>query len=258
MSNIAWPQEYDAEMYSFLSERNILGIEIAPTRIFQERTYENRERTVTFKRELLEKYNLSVVSMQSVCFGRNERIFLSEVERITLMEYIKKAIDFAADLECPNLVFGSPKNRNINKDQEQLAIDYFTALGKYASEKNTVFALEPNPVIYGTNFINTTTEALDFVKKCNVDGLKVNLDLGTVIYNEEKLDMLENDMRWINHVHVSEPYLEPIRHRNLHKKLADVLKKNKYTNYISVEMKSGSELSKIKDTLYYLEDVFKS
>ena len=31
ISNIAWEKEYDGEMYSFLKENDVDGIEIAPT-----------------------------------------------------------------------------------------------------------------------------------------------------------------------------------------------------------------------------------
>lgn len=258
ISNIAWQAENDAEMYSFLKEKKCTEIEIAPTRIFPENPYADLNKVANFKERLQKNYGLQVVSMQSICFGRNEAIFSSEEERNSLLEYIKQSIDFASVLGCNNLVFGSPKNRNINSNQEEIAISYFSEIGKYAAQKNTVFAFEANPVIYGTNFINTTQQALDFVKECNVEGLKVNLDLGTIIYNEEDLAILENNLKWINHVHISEPYLEEIQHRSLHKELATILRENKYKNYISVEMKSVSELEKIKDIIQYTQDVFKN
>ena len=258
ISNIAWQPENDAEMYAFLKENKCTGIEIAPTRIFPENPYSDLGKVASFSNELKVNYGLKVVSMQSICFGRNEAIFSSEEERNSLLNYIKQSIDFASVLGCNNLVFGSPKNRNINPNQEEIAIEYFSEIGKYAAKKNTVFAFEPNPVIYGTNFINTTIQALDFVKACNVEGLKVNFDLGTVIYNDESLAILENNLKWINHIHISEPYLEEIQQRSLHNELASILRKEKYENYISIEMKGGSELEKIKDIIQYTQDVFKN
>ena len=258
ISNIAWQPENDAEMYAFLKEKKCSGIEIAPTRIFPENPYSDLNRVANFREELQSDYGLQVVSMQSICFGRNEAIFSSEDERNSLLEYIKQSIDFASVLGCNNLVFGSPKNRNINPNQGEIALAYFSEIGKYAAEKNTIFAFEPNPVIYGTNFINTTNQAVDFVKECNVDGLKVNFDLGTVIYNEENLSVLEDNLKWINHIHISEPYLEEIQKRSLHQELASILRKGKYANYISIEMKGGSELEKIKDIIQYTQDVFKN
>jgi sugar phosphate isomerase/epimerase len=258
ISNIAWQPENDAEMYAFLQQKKCAGIEIAPTRIFPENPYSDLNKVSSFRNELQTNYGLQVVSMQSICYGRNEAIFSSEEERNSLLEYIKQSIDFASVLGCKNLVFGSPKNRNINSNQEDIALAYFLEIGKYAAEQNTVFAFEPNPIIYGTNFINTTNQALDFVKACNVDGLKVNFDLGTVIYNKENLSVLENNLKWINHIHISEPYLEVIQQRSLHNELASILRNENYANYISIEMKGGSELEKIKDIIEYTQDVFKN
>jgi len=256
ISNIAWQSENDKEMYSFLKDQNCNGIEIAPTRIFPEKPYKDLNKVKLFKEALQSNFGLQVVSMQSICFGKNEGLFTSSEEREILSGYVKEAIDFASVLECKNLVFGSPKNRNINEGQEELAISFFSEIGKYATKKNTIMAMEPNPVIYGTNFLTTTNEALEFVKKCDVEGLKVNFDLGTVIYNEENLAILKENLRWINHVHISEPYLEEIQQRSLHKELATILKNEGYSGYISIEMKGGSALEKIKDLFRYTQDAF--
>ena len=256
ISNIAWQVENDFEMYDFLKNHDLKGLEVAPTRIFGNDPYSNLDEVKVFKNKFKKDFGLKIVSLQSICFGKNEAIFSSVEERNILLNYIKEAIDFASVLECENLVFGCPKNRNISEGQENIAIDFFTEIGNYANDKNTIFALEPNPVIYGTNFLNTTQQALDFVKKCNVDGLKVNFDLGTVIYNDENLSVLNDNLQWINHVHISEPYLNEIQNRELHKELAAILKNQNYQNFISLEMKSGSELEKIKDIIIYAKDVF--
>lgn len=258
VSNIAWQATHDAEMYAFLKEKKCTGIEIAPTRVIPENPYSDVTKVAQFRDTLKADYGLQVVSMQSICFGRNEAIFSSEEERNSLLEYIKQSIDFASVLGCENLVFGSPKNRNINLGQEEIAMAYFSEIGRYAAQKNTVFAFEPNPIIYGTNFINTTNQALDFVKACNVEGLKVNFDLGTVLYNKENLAVLEKNLKWINHIHISEPYLEEIQPRTLHQELAALLRANHYDKYISIEMKGGSEIEKIKDIIQYTQDVFKN
>lgn len=258
ISNIAWQKEFDTAMYSFLQQNNIHGIEIAPTRIFEENPYSDLEKVQVFKGSLQQDFHLKVVSMQSICFGRNEAIFQSIEERTTLQKYIEKAIDFAAELNCNNLVFGSPKNRIIGENQMPLAITYFKELGNYAYSKNTVVAFEPNPVIYGTNFINTTAQSFELIKQCNSPGLKVNFDLGTFIYNNEDLATVDKNIEFINHVHISEPYLEKIKVTSLHSELADVLRKNNFSQYISIEMKQGMEISEIQDLILQIQDVFKN
>ena len=246
------------EAIRILLDGGATGVEVAPSLLFADPATASTQE-IHAARASFQAAGLPVVAMQALLFNRPQlKLFGSPAQRESLLQHLHTMAQLAAGLGATVLVFGSPKNRNINTNQEEIAVAYFSEIGKYAAEKNTVFAIEPNPVIYGTNFINTTNEALDFVKACNVEGLKVNFDLGTVIYNEESLAFLENNLKWINHIHISEPYLETIQKRSLHNELASILRKEKYDNYISIEMKSGSEIEKIKDIIEYTQDVFKN
>lgn len=260
ISNIAWSKEYDEEMYSYLNKNKLDGIEIAPTRIFEVNPYMELESAKEYEEYIKDKYSLEISSMQSIWFGKVENIFNSETERKELLSYTKKAIDFASEINCNNLVFGCPKNRNINNQQlysEDIVLEFFRELGDYALKKNTILAIEPNPSIYGTNFINTTKEAFNIVQDINNNGIKVNVDLGTIINNEESLSILAQNIDLINHVHISEPYLEEIQNREIHKQLVDILKYNDYKKYISIEMKNLNDISKVKNTILYILKIFK-
>ena len=91
ISNIAWKKEHDGEMYSFLQEQGIEGLEIAPTRIFPEEPYDKILEAGEWAKMLKEDYGLSIPSMQSIWFGRKEKIFSSQDEREILIQYTKKA-----------------------------------------------------------------------------------------------------------------------------------------------------------------------
>lgn len=256
ISNIAWSENDDPEMYDFIKSNNYNGIEIAPTRIIENDPYNNLDEIQKFSRFLSDKYQLEISSMQSICFGRQERIFGTEDERNILLNYLKKSIDFASVIKCKNLVFGSPKNRIIGNNQEKIGYTFFEELGNYAQLNNTVFALEPNPIIYGTNFINTSQEAFNYIKEINIEGLRVNFDLGTFIQNQETLDSFEQNLPWINHIHISEPYLEVIKERKIHQDLINILINNKYDKYISIEMKNSDSLESVKNTMLYIKNLF--
>ena len=219
ISNIAWEKEQDEEMYEYLSEIGYDAIEIAPTRIITEVPYDKIEEAREFAKMIEQKYNLKISSMQSIWFGKTEKIFGTVEEREELLKYTKKAIDFAKAIKCGNLVFGCPKNRNIQTPEDyKTAIEFFKEIGEYAEKNNTVFAIEPNPTIYNTNFINYTEDAIKIVKEINCKAVKVNMDFGTVIQNEEDiLSILENNYDQINHIHISEPNLEVVQQRELHK-----------------------------------------
>ncbi|CAG9704375.1 sugar phosphate isomerase/epimerase family protein [Clostridium neonatale] len=247
ISNIAWDKSKDEEMYKFLNEIGFDGLEIAPTRIFEESPYEKLNDIEKYSNLLHEKYNLNISSMQSIWYGKKEKIFGTEEERKELISYTKKAIDFAKRANCNNLVFGCPKNRIIDTiDKYYLGINFFKEIGQYAAENNIVVAIEPNPSIYNTNYINRTNEAFKIVKEIDSEGIKVNIDLGTIIENHEDIEILKDNMGLINHVHISEPNLNKIMFNGLHERLIKLLNECKYKNYVSIEMKNLNDIENVK------------
>lgn len=66
----------------------------------------------------------------------------------------------------------------------------------------------------------------------------VNLDLGTMIQNNESIESLINqNIKHIKHVQISVPYLlNVLKYKNKIKELIKSLKVNKYRNNISIEM----------------------
>lgn len=257
VSNIAWTDSHDRDMYRYLSHNGFKGLEIAPTRIFPEKPYDKLGDAVRFKEEMKETYNLEISSMQSILFQREEKLFGTNEERQILKDYTKKSIDFANALGCRNLVFGSPKNRIIESDDQYcLAVDFFRELGQYAVKKDTVLAIEANPALYGTNFINTTRQAFGLVKDVNIKGFRVNIDCGTMIHNNEGTEVLSDNMELINHIHISEPYLIPVKNRQIHRELSDLLKRKSYDKYVSLEMKNIDDIENLKLCIKYIKEVF--
>lgn len=257
ISNIAWLGENDNIIYLMMRKLGFSGLEIAPTCVITDNPYDNVAYVKKWAENLKEKNGFSIPSMQSIWYGRTEKIFATEEEREILICYTKKAIDFAAAVKCKNLVFGCPRNRAIaENDDIKIAIRFFYQIGQYASERNVIIALEANPRIYNTNFINTTAEAINFIKKVGSDGLRLNLDIGTLIANDETLDDLRGNEYLINHIHISEPRLKHIEKRSLHYELRKMLDNAKYDKYISIEMNEDVGLEGIQESMEYVRGVF--
>lgn len=253
ISNIAWSAEYDNEMYLFLKEQEFSGLEIAPTRLFPHNPYEHTAEAKSFAEILRTAYHLKISSVQSLWYGRNENIFAGTDDRNFLIDYTKQAVLFARAAGCHNLVFGSPKNRNMpSPDYLPEAIAFFRELCSFALEHEAVIAFEPVPSYYGTNLINTTQEAFEFCRKINCDGFKINYDLGTAIYNNENFDIIGPNIGLINHIHISEPQLACIEKRELHKQLKTL----DYNGFISIEMKNPGNLETVKNTVRYIREIF--
>ena len=256
ISNIGWSEEHDKAVYGLMRKYGYSGLEIAPTRIFPEHPYDKCAEAETWSKKLRDNDGLSVPSMQSIWFGRQENIFGTEEEQKSLLEYTKKAIDFAAAIRCENLVFGCPRNRNIPEGADaDTAIAFFQELGEYAVQKETVIGMEANPPIYNTNYINDTKSAIELIKKVDSAGFRLNLDVGTMIQNEEDVSELIGNVRLINHVHISEPGLKPIEKRDIHCALKNLLLKEGYHRFISIEMGKIEDMDLLEEKMKYVGEL---
>lgn len=257
LSNIGWDAAEDARMYEHMAEMDFSGLEIAPTRLFPEDPYSHTKEAAAFAQDLRRNYGLRVCSMQSLWYGKTERLFGSEAERAALLDYTCRAIDFAAAMDCPVLVLGSPKNRCLDDvSMRPAAVEFFQQAANYADTAHCTVALEPNPVIYGTNFINTTAQAGALCRAVGMQGFGINLDFGTIIENDEQMDEIEKCLDCVVHVHISEPNLVPIQHRPQHVQLRSLLEHQKYEGYVSEEMKNTGDLNDILNAAAYLREVF--
>ena len=72
ISNIAWSDVQDDEMYKILHEAKFEGLEIAPTRFEPDNPYTNTASSVQKAKYLKEEYNLQISSMQSIWFEKRE------------------------------------------------------------------------------------------------------------------------------------------------------------------------------------------
>lgn len=257
ISNIAWEFVNDACIYEYMHYTGYSALEIAPTRIFPENPYVQLDRARKWSENIYRDYGFSISSMQSIWHGKQERIFGTAEERQSLIDYTKKAIDFAEAIGCKNLVFGCPRNRNVTgKSDTMLAIPFFREIGNYAVEHGTVIAMEANPSIYNTNYINDTPSALRLIEEVNSAGFRLNLDIGTIIENEESMEELTRYFKFISHVHISEPGLKPLVKRNLHQELKDILLREKYKGFVSIEMAKTQDTDIIKDAMDYVREIF--
>ncbi len=257
ISNIAWETQNDSYVYGLMKKYGYSGLEIAPTRIFPENPYKNLEEAAEWSSTLKWKYGFTVPSIQSIWFGRQEKMFSSEEEREILTDYTKQAIDFAVAIGCKNLVFGCPRNRNCKGGAKMdVAIAFFRELGEYAASRGTAIGMEANPPIYHTNYINDTMSALELIQQVGSEGFLLNLDVGTMIQNNEDVAELAGQVRYINHIHISEPGLRPIKVRRIHKELKKLLLTEQYEGYVSVEMGKTEDMADIDYALHYVQEIY--
>lgn len=254
VSQIAYAPEDELQALATLQSLGFTGLEVAPPRIAGPEPYNSPEKAAAFSLEAQTGFGLYICSMQSIWFGQTGNMF--GPERQQLLQYTKQAIAFAQAMGCPNLVFGNPKNRMLPQGENGgTAVSFFKELGDFAARHGCVLALEANPPVYGTNFMNTTADALAMVNQVGAAGCLLNLDFGTIIINGEDVAALQGQVKHIHHVHISEPELALIQPREGHKQLARLLREEGYDGYVSIEMKQ-QPLENVKRAASYLAEVF--
>lgn len=258
VSNIAWSHQENNQHYHLLQQHGISYLEVAPFIALEKGIYATEDDLNLFRKTLC-RYGLSLISLQSLLFGipREMALFEGEAKRQELKQTLREVIDFAAQIGVKNLVFGSPKQRIIlNWEEQDAGIQLFKEIGDYAYSNGVVLAVEPNAAVYGTNFVNTLEEAIDFIEKVQSKGVALNFDLGTFILEEETIENFKRSYPYIHHVHMSAPYLHPLTNvsQTLMIECLRYLKKMNYQGGISIEMKKTDEgLISVEQAIRYLK-----
>ncbi|WP_127090647.1 sugar phosphate isomerase/epimerase family protein [Aquabacter cavernae] len=221
VSNIAWPAAQADAVYDVLAELSVPGLEIAPGILFAGEPdpfvpSEAALRTVTAR---LDKAGLTLCSMQSLLFGvAGAELFGAPEARGAFEGGLLRAIALAGRLGIPNLVVGSPRNRVIPdlfspEQVREISLKLFRRLGDRAAQAGCVLAMEPNPAVYGTNFLTTLEETDAFVRAVDHPAVRVNFDVGAMHVNGAFAHLeaaLAVSRPRISHVHLSEPQLGPV------------------------------------------------
>lgn len=262
ISNIAWNVEQDEQIRELLYQKGIRGIEIAPTKIWQFPDRVSYEEAIEYKK-FWESKEIQVVGAQSLLYNKSElAIFDPSKERETV-EYLEKMIKLVSWLGGRVLVFGSPKNRrtygyNIETIYQK-SQSIFKGLAEFSYDLGCVFCIEPNPPEYGCNFVTNMSEALELVSKIDHPGFRLHLDTSSIFINEELIEeAIETYSPFIEHVHISEPFLEKVGDKsdlNKHSSICRSLRKINYGRWISIEMKFQSSNSFYMDIINAIDFV---
>jgi len=267
ISNIAWDKSEDAAVFGLMLKYGFTGLEVAPGRVF-EQPFEAAQKDITGFLLNISSYGIKPVAMQALLFGRPDlKIFGPEETRKQTLEYLKNVILFAQRLGIGALVFGSPKNRDTGGMEktaaEKIAIFFFRELAVFAARHGAKVCIEPNPAIYGTDFINTTNEAALFVKSVNNSAFSIHIDTGAIIMNGEDPARSAGVLAPRSaHVHISEPGLDPVPQATsieIHEKIASALRKNNYAGFVSIEMKKPDavkRLETIEKALSFVREIY--
>jgi nucleoside-diphosphate-sugar epimerase len=220
VSELAWKLEDDRLMAPWLKSRGLANTEAVPSK-------DNWN---------MDKYT-KIYSAQSILYGEQIQIF-KEKERF--MSILESKLQLLESKATHLIIFGSPLQRIYNGEE---TIEYFREVGDLCKKYNIIFCLENNSSKYGCNWMMTIKDAIKFVKEVNHSHVKVNLDTGSMIMENEDYDINHSNIHYISHVQISFPNLSGWNetYTPILKKVINELHVNSYSGKISLEIK-GSEV----------------
>lgn len=246
LSQIAWAPQDQPAVFSLLRESGFSAVEVAPGRVAGPDPYERPAEAAVFAASLAEEHGLAVCSLQGIWWGLVGSLF--GAGRPDIAAATRGAIRFAKATGAANVVIGGPKQRvmpsaeelaergSSPREMEAVAAALFHEWGEYAVLHGTCIGLEALPPTLETNFMNATEDAFTMASRADSPGCRVNLDLATLLANEEPFDILRGRMDQVNHIHICEPGGGPLAAWDRHEKMAALLREEGYGGYVSLEM----------------------
>lgn len=215
ISNIAWDVSEDDAVAALLRENGIDAIDIAPGKYFPDPHAASDEDIASVK-AVWRARGMEITGMQALLFGTSGlNLFGSEASRAAMLAHFTAICRIGGKLGATRLVFGSPKNRDrgaLSDDEvDAIALPFFRALGDAAAKHGVIICLEPNPPLYGANYMTTSAETAAVVRKVAHPAIRMQLDSGALAINgEDPAQVVADCADLIGHIHASEPGLLPV------------------------------------------------
>ena len=248
ISSLAWNPSEDQDIAGFLQSRGVSYIDLVPTKYFAWDDPDAAQKAGQIKKYWSD-FGINIRGLQSLLFGAGPLNILKPEDWSSLTTHFHRVFSIASALGANRLVFGSPSNRikgAMNSlEAESLAVKFFTNLADQARDQSCHVLLEPNPKEYGCDFVTTTPEAIALVRRVSHPNLRVQLDLGTCFYNNEKADeLLQDSASIIGYVHLATKELQALQ-ENPNPQINRLLRVLPEGQPMSIEMKGGHGLNNL-------------
>jgi sugar phosphate isomerase/epimerase len=233
VSNICVKHISQFQFSCILKLFGIKNVQIAPTTLIG--TWDNLD-NINF--ELYTKNNINVYSFQSITYGLIDNIFDTKTQE-TLFNHITKVIDCGIKNNVKVFVFGCPKNRKIIDDfgNDKIFTEFFRKIGDHIGDNELKICIENNSKQYGCNYLNTISEVGDIVTKINHTNIKMMVDIGNSIMENDELNDIYKYKNIIYNIDIATENMKPfIEYGSQHKEFIRILKDINYDRKMNLEM----------------------
>ncbi len=255
VSNIAWDPGEDAAVAALLSREGIDAVDVAPSKYFPDPAMASDADIASVKTWWADR-GIAVTGMQSLLFGTTGlNLFGTPETQEAMLRHLGAVCRIGGLLGATCLVFGSPRNRDRSGLSDERALElatvFFRRLGDLAAGYGVTVCLEPNPRRYGANFMTSSIETADVVKRVGSPAIRMQLDTGAMAINgESAAEVVAQCAPIIGHVHASEPDLVPLGDGNAaHAEVAKAIRERLPDVVVAIEMlatRSESHLASVE------------
>lgn len=213
VSNIAWEPNEEPTVARLLADLGVAAVEIAPTKVFDQPEGVAGEQARAYRR-FWQDFGIDIVAFQSILYEhRDLRIFRSAEEQAEFVRISGRFIELAHGLGANRIVFGSPLQREVTDDTTQeaaweAAVDMFGRIASHAERFDVTFCIEPNPPVYGCNFVTNAASGARLVQDVARRGFGLHLDAaGMTLAGEDVATSIRESADFLQHFHLSAPQL---------------------------------------------------
>ncbi len=262
ISNIAWEQHDDPDILELLRANGVRGIEVAPTKVWQEWRGASYQKAKAYRSMMRDK-GFELPAMQAILFGKPELQLFDTTSHQSFLEHIKHVAELANGLGSKIMVFGAPKNRKRGQvpygEAMKIAAEFFFKAGEICLQHECCIGLEHNPVEYGCDFATNVLDAKQLVEQVSHEGFKLHLDAAGIHMCGGKMVEMIKRAYVFAHYHISEPMLEPIVGGVVdHKSGIDILQELGYQGWVSIEMKQPNSNDLLKGSVQLVAQMLQS
>lgn len=236
ISNICVNNISQLHFSTLLKINGFTKVQIAPTKLINSwEELEDIDLTI-FTNNCLEIY-----SLQSITYTLDHLNIFDLSSQDKLLNHLYKIIDFSEKKNIKLLVFGCPKNRKVLGEKNiktiRLFIDFFKKIGDYLQDKKLIICLENNSSKYKCNFLNTIDECSKIVKEINKKNIKMMVDLGNAVMENDSWYYISKYMDIIYNIDISHSHMENFSKIHESNEIFNlILKKNNYQKVLNLEM----------------------
>lgn len=235
-----WKQD---DVFACIAELGYAGVEIAPFTITNDVRDVPREGRIRL-RKMVENSGLVVTGLHWL-LAKTDGFHLTSPDpavRKNTADYVIELIRFCSDLGGKVMVFGSPKQRDLQQGVSypqglSFATEVFRQTMSVAESCDVTIAFEPLARCE-TNFINTADQALELIERVAHDRFQLHLDVKAMCDMGKPVPQIirENKQHAV-YFHANDPDGHGPGTSGLdHKPFAAALKENRYEGWVSVEV----------------------